>query len=608
MKKTFFHSIIGATMFATILLSNSCKTDVDFSNIDMTAEVGMSLALPVGTVSATISDFINNENITQYLDTTEDGVLRLHIDFDINRPYTAIDLGDYSTHADLFYNVSNTDFTFVSVEGAQFPAITIPLEMEMLGCNTEEDIAEFARIDSFYVKQAQFSTTLSVENWDIPSSYIKSVSLVLSDDFRQSTGTNIVPLEFTNWGETMFINIEDFYLSMLLDRSVKPSTKAIADANVKNVINAQIKIEVEVPQGQLLAVSRSSQVHAVLHSDIFEVNAIWGYFFPGNQMREEGSEDLSNELILSDNITKLNLMLADPSIELNVNTAILAPISVNVDELSVTDKSTGDTYFAQFENGHRTVWNYITLNDYNSYLSTIPGTVFYGNYTLTADPKHGDLTRLFQTIPDILNYNFNIDVNEENRHLQHRITTDSDVNLNVGINIPLTFNKGMELAYCDTIDDVNIEVNLNSMIEDVEVIDELKTSEVVLRLMAQSTIPLDVNLGFKFLDANNREIDFRDLIESQSITISAPTVFIDGKVDETQPGENDLVITVSSEHFDRLSQVRKIVYNAGIKANDDIFKNNDIENISVLATSGLKIKIGVAASLEAILNLNFEDL
>lgn len=606
MKKNISKGIVRGLFVAMTLLVSGCHTDVDFSNIDKTAQVGMSLALPIGTVSATISDFIGNETIQQYLKTDENGVLTLHYEMELDRPFTEISLDDYKANADVLYNISSTDLTIVGAPGLELAPITIPLQLTMANCNTVDNINSYARIDSLAIKRAQFSTTLSLNSLDIPKEYIKDMKIILGDAFNTSIG-KIIPLQFNDWGEPMIINVEDFLLDMTLDNTLSPTTKQEADANVTNEISAKIQFNISIPQGASLSMKSNSTIHAVVQTDVLEFNALWGYFFPGNQMREKGSEDLSELFELNHNITKYNLMLADPSIQLSVSSSVLAPISVFLDELSVTIKNTGDTYYALFENGKQSVWEYITHDDYNNYLSSEPGTLFTSTYTLSSDPAHGDLSRLFQTVPDVLNYDFNIDIAPQYTNLQHRIVPDLDVNLNMAINIPLSFNKGMELAYSDTLDNVDIAFNLDQMISEIEVIDSLKASDAIIRILAQSTIPLDVKLAFQFLDENDKEIDFNDFIDNQTILISAPTEYVDGKVDEEHPGENDIIITISKEEFDKLHQVRKIAYQASISANDDVFKNNDVEKISLLASSGLKIKVGVAASLEAILNLEFDN-
>ena len=78
------------------LLLSSCEADVDLKNIDSSAQVNMGLAMPVGTMSASLGDFLDlGDGI---ISVREDGVFQYVDTFVIQRNFHAINLEQYMTH------------------------------------------------------------------------------------------------------------------------------------------------------------------------------------------------------------------------------------------------------------------------------------------------------------------------------------------------------------------------------------------------------------------------------------------------------------------------------------------------------------------------------
>ena len=604
MRKPYSLTIIAAMV---ALFATSCKSDVNFSDIDKTAEVDMALALPVGTMSATINDFIGSESVQEHLVVNEDGVLQLNYDYDISRPYTSIELKDYMADYNQSTAIKSQTGAVINGTGSDLSPIIIPVELTLDGCNTAEKIEDFGRIDSILVSDAKFTTTITLDSWNLKKEYISKVRLVLKDGFNRSAG-NSFELNFSNFGSAMEIDVKDFYASLVKDKSLVPTTKAQADLNVDNKLSVEIQLVLNIPSGEHVDVNDNSKVNVVMHTDLLEYDAIWGYFIPSNKMREQGTEDIASDLDNWSKLKKCTLMLAKPRIDLWATTEIVAPLVIRVNELSVTSTISGQTEKAQFAEGDHTTWHYITTDTYHTQFKTEPGKTYTAPYYLTEDPTQGDLARLFRVRPDILNYDFNIEVDTDNRHLQHRITPNSNIDLTAKMHIPLSFNKGMELNYRDTLDDVEISLNLDSIINEVEVVDSLKATDIKLRILAESTIPLDVKVGYSFLDEFDQEISFKNLVENDTIIINAPTELIQGVVNPDKPGKTELIVNVSKEEFDKLDKVKKIVYDAFLMTNNESFDNNPgTRYVSLLPSSGLKVNIAASASLEAILDLNFDD-
>ncbi len=605
MKRKKIQSIVLLLAAVSTVLFSACKSDVNFSDIDKHAEIGLDLALPIASMSASINDFIGNDSVAKYIVVNEDGVLQFNYDYDMIRPYTTIVLTDYMSEASTGVKVYDQTGAVINGTGNPLPAITLPITLEMHDCNVPTSIPEHGRIDSMYISNAQFTTTLQLASWAVPKEYVSSVRLVMGDQFRREGGKTQT-LAFEDFGKPMTIEVEDFYINLLKNKSLKPSTKAEGDANVLNTMDMSIELVLNVPSGTPLPVVPTSQVIVSTRCDIMEYNALWGYFIPGNKMREEGTEDIASDFKEWAKIKKCTLMLAKPRVDLVAETEFVAPLNVNVNEMSVTSKESNITEKATFSGSTTTVWHFITPQVYQNQWGTPLGTIYSDVYHMTEDPAKGDLARLFRLRPDSLNYSFNIDVDPDNMHLQHRMNTNPNIYLYTKLRIPLSFNKGMELSYTDTIDDINISLNLDSIIESTKVIDSIQTSDIKVRLRAESTIPLDVKAGFCFLDSLNQKVDFDDLIDNDTIIIKAPTELKMGVVDPNHPGVSELIFNVSKDEVDKLADVKKIVYDAYILTSNETFDQNpDAKYVSLLPSSGLKLHLGASANLEVLLDLDF---
>lgn len=597
-----------ATIVTTgLLFFSGCKSDVDFSNIDKHAEIDMALALPVGTMSATINDFIQDEKVQEHLIVNDEGVLQVNFDYDISRPYTTIGLTDYATNGASSTAVYPQTGATITGNGTPLSPISLPVTIRLDKCNTAAYFAQTGRIDSMLITDAKFSITLSTESWTLPKEYVSSVRLVLGDRFHRPGGKVFFP-EFKDFGQPMELEIHDFYADLTIDNKLVPATKEAADANVVNTLDATIQVILNVPNSTTVPVTSESKLNVSMHTDLLKYEALWGYFIPGSKMREKGTEDIQKDLDGWAKLRKCTLMLAKPRIDVWATTEIVAPLVIKVNEISVTSTESSLTEKAQFTEGDHTTWHYITPEIYNEQFKTRPGITYSAPYYMTEDPAQGDLARLFRLRPDILNYDFNIEVDPEHRHMQHRVTPNSNIDLSTKIHIPLSFNKGMELNYCDTAKDVEIKLNLDSIVNEVQILDSLKATDIRIRLLAESTIPLDVKLGYSFLDELDQPIDFNNLVDNDTIIIKAPTELLQGVVNPDKPGKAEIIVNVSKEEFDKLRLIRKIKYDAYLMTNNQTFDDNPgTKYVSLLPSSGLKVNIGASANLEALLNLDFNN-
>ena len=99
---------LHASLLAVVLgaLLSSCHSDLDFGNIDPKAEVELGLALPVGSVYASIGDFFGAGVGNFYVDSLNNkGVITWKDTFNIARNFHQVDLAKYISEKQLNLNV-----------------------------------------------------------------------------------------------------------------------------------------------------------------------------------------------------------------------------------------------------------------------------------------------------------------------------------------------------------------------------------------------------------------------------------------------------------------------------------------------------------------------
>lgn len=114
----------------------------------------------------------------------EDGLLYYEDTFNIKRDFHNIDLTRYISSVKKQFLIGDAQPSLV---GYDIPAGTqvvldFPLTMELTDINSALDEE---RIDSIYIREARFSTLLSVTDLDLPYSSIKKLEIILSDNISR---------------------------------------------------------------------------------------------------------------------------------------------------------------------------------------------------------------------------------------------------------------------------------------------------------------------------------------------------------------------------------------------------------------------------------------
>ena len=91
---SFKHLYAFIALAAGLVLAG-CHSDVDLDNVDTTSNVQLGLAVPVGSISASIGDFLGSGQVSQ-IQVDDKGVFHYVDTFQIpTKPYHKINVADY---------------------------------------------------------------------------------------------------------------------------------------------------------------------------------------------------------------------------------------------------------------------------------------------------------------------------------------------------------------------------------------------------------------------------------------------------------------------------------------------------------------------------------
>ncbi len=578
-------------LFSLLLLCTialwSCKVkDVDLENIDPAAEVNLGLALPVGTISATIGDFLGDSAISNLIQVREDGVLFFCDTFDFIKAYSKYNLTEHiSNVANTFYLKDHSIPAGISIPRDGHEQ-TLSFDMTMKLNDINEQFSE-ARIDKVIVKDAKFVSTISVADFGLRKDEITSVKLVLGDAFICSGGNEIdIPFQNYDFNTEIPINLSEFTLNLMKDQNAEPS-----NTNILNQLDFTLKVAIKPNNGSAIDVTANSAIQYSLSLAFLDYHAIYGIFNPSNQMHDADTVDITEAWSAWNSIKGLKLQLAEPEIRLHVLHQMSIPLTLYGDFL-FTEDAEGNQEFATFDGKQNLVWELE-----NTLPIDAPFTDYCENiFTFNHESKNGEINRLFKLRPDILGYKFNI-VPDFTKQKQARISNNIDITLHAETIIPFIFDPGVEIGYSDTISDIDIsQLSLDSLLADVNFIDSLKTTDLKLYITATNWLPFDIDAKFRFLDESMNEIALT-LAEGNKLHIAGPTLVENREIKE--PGKSALLISIDKENFEKLTTVKNIIYDASLGKNT--------ATVKLLDTSRLKLQIGLAADVDAILNLQSKE-
>ena len=609
-----------------------CKADVDLSDVDWSTSVSASLALPVGTLSAEIGDFLGTEQIPQItVDTTGRFVYKDTITS--TNQYHPIDLTALVTNTRSRWNVAdevgkiftqlqNSNPLIIQALKFFYPdlqdfnsiplPITLPVEyyiqyfkgsplvfdlefpidLDLTKLNVDYN---YQRVDSIIVDIAHFTSIYTLENFDLRWDDIKSVELLLSDNFRQIDSVLTLPIEGKGFGQALPIDLRDFHLVLMKDPNAESSGDNIVDA-----VNLKIRFKIELDHD--LTIAEDQYIGYDFHVDILDYSAMFGYFAADSLMHDEMVNRPITELWSGwEFFENWILPVSEPSVKFEIDHTLGLPLAVNLHNLSVESKN-GERRYATFDTEHQQTST--TLRLPNKIAMDAP-LDYRAHDTILLDytDERGNIDTLFSITPQNISYAFTINTDNTSNESQFRITDNTDINLNVMIEVPFTFNDGVQIIYHDTIDSLNItELLLDSLFQETQLVEEITDAELQLMAVIENTIPFAIEGEFTLYDSNNQIIQLSSMhndannAQDSSIHISilCPENIVDKVV--VEPSTTHLsLLTIREEDFELFESVEYITFTAKLGNNQHV--------VDLTPEAAVRIKLGIAADVEAIIDL-----
>ena len=621
-----FIAILAASLMA------GCRANVDLQHIDPQGEVDLGLALPVGSITATIGDFLGKGVGNFYVDSLDNkGVITWQDTFKIERDYHAdsLDLTNMISNKKLVLNVYE-HLPAASQIGSNRRIIgdgkprTLRFEMPLTLKGINKELGG-ERLDSALIEMASFESVINKKNGlPLEWNWIDQVTLELGAQIDRPKGNTMTVYtkgEQNDYGSIIETGVDDFVICLMKNRNLNPKTDASL-YDLKNVIDSctfWINFTFTVPDGQTVDVPEDAGFEYDLNVKFITYKAIWGKFKRSNDMYDEAVVDLSESWGELDFISKSNVPFTDPKVDMHVVTHIAGAMKMDGDYLFAID-SKGDSTYAEFLRGAETFRDFKKQFEEGEYLDPITSTI--GDSTtnmivhFSKDPKEGTIDKLFQNMPQKLGYKFNVDFNYQMTP-QVRIIPNTGVRIDAICTLPLIFNEGLYVTYTDTLKDVNLsKFTIDSLLADVQAIDSVKTSDLRMVMKALNTIPLDIKATMRCYDEAGALLMDPDsvgkpllLFEQDTVTLVAPTfAFENGAWKQTAPGETTLIAVLSKQKMEMLPKIKNIIYTAIIDDDSlaEAYKKGQF-HIRITEDGRLTLKIGLSAQVDAIVNFGNKD-
>ena len=611
MKRTI-HLFLTTCIVGLGLLMHSCDAGVDLNNIDTTLEVKANVATPIGSLHATLGDFIGDGTWGIY---AENGVLTFKDTFSIERKFHNLDLSQYISHANMDLKLHDQlgGLNYIVGTGEQV-AMTFPMTLHLTGINNNE---AYQRLDSALIEHASFVSNITkAGGLPVEWEWIDRVTINLSEKFFHRPEGNIVTIYEKGgkggYGQNMQINVDDFSLNLMKNRN--PQGFRDYWENVVDSCDLSVTMYVTIPaEAGLISVPSDAAFHYDLGVQFIDYKAVWGMFEASSEMSDE------NEIVIADawsawaNLKSAKLPLADPSIDLQITTQIAGALELTGDYLYVSDEKNQPVY-ATFE-GNQTFYKVFKKNECLPLSSEI-GASKTVHQLFDKDPQRGRIDRLFSVHPEKLGYKFSVDFNQVETP-QIRITNNTSIHVDAICNLPFVFNEGVMFDYSDTIADIDLSMlDLDSLLADVTLLDTLEQASAVLALTFTNDIPFQIKGVFTCLDENNNVvIDPKTekpflITGNDTVLIPSPEYTYNELALNWIPKPVNRVetIRVDRETLETLQKVKSIALYASIDdhALSDVFAEGNFTT-KLTDKEGLRIKIAVGANIEAILKLDLDN-
>lgn len=610
--------VVSAIVFA--LGIQGCEADVDLNNVDTSVKVNASVAVPIGSMHASLRDFVGDGTWGLFI---ENKTLTFKDTFSIERKFHNLELSKYISKAELdmnvyekldaLYNLKSTGGYFANPTGQAIPiTLEFPLLLKLDGINNDED---YQRLDSALIKNASFLSNIeAVNGLPLKWEWIDKVVIEMDKDFFHREAGNVVTVysrgDEGGYGKNMNINVDEFSLNLMVDKHLDPTNPLDADKyvkdNVKDFCEFNIKMYVTIPSFDTpIHVPTTAGFKYKLDVQFIDYHAVWGMFKPSSDMSSEDEVVIADSWSVWNDLKSAKLPFNNPSIDMQITTQIAGALKLDGEYLYAKDDN--KTVYAEFEGNHGFEY---TFSKYEYLpLSSELGESKTMHRLFDKTREHGCIDKLFAIHPEKLGYKYAISFDRYSTP-QIRITNNTSIKVDAVCSLPMVFNEGVTLDYSDTIRGVDLTVlNLDTLLADVTMIDTLKKAEATLALTFSNEIPFQIQGKFTCLDENNNVVidpkTNKPLLITKQENILIPSPKYKEGDQNPKPVKKVETISVDKEDLETLRKVKSIVFYAWLddKALSEEFQNYTNFTTQLRPQDGLRIKIAVGADVEAVLEL-----
>ena len=624
MKKQYL--LYALALFFVVGSMSSCKEDIDLDNLDTQAEVELGLAIPMGSMTANIGNFIGNGKVDGIY-VGDDRLLYFRDTFDISRKFHDVDLKSKITDfGPKHFNVHDklNEMGYLDASGkVKTDKLGIPITLDfpfwLKLKNINSNIYD-ERLDSAMIINSYFTSKIGRTNLPLLESWVDKVEIELGPEFHRPEGKMV---EVCGAGQFAYdsripISIDQFVLDLMTKHDETDWKKY--PYNVKDSCQLHIRFTFTIPATETSLVIPSNATYDYnLNVQFVKYEAIWGFFRPSADMRDESTIIIEDEWAQWRHFKKATLPFHDPKVNVMIGHTITGVMNIHGEYLYAKNTETNDSIFAYFDPGRTQIKRQESFWRPGQFLPLDApiGDSIHNEVLFDKDTYRGQIDKMFYNRPDVLGYKFYIDFDSVTTP-QIRILPDTRIKVAADIWAPFAFNEGVEANYVDTTKNVNIsKYSLDSLVSSVDVIDTIKTSNVKLVLHAENRIPLSIRGVVYFYDADmNVVMDPEDpskplrISQIDTLLFNAPQYSFNAGISTiSEPGVTIYTMDLHKKHFDAFTKIKSIRYFVELDGKDlhDEYKTDPNFLIRLTSDDQLKLNIGLATDIDAVLNFNKKD-
>ena len=641
------------TLTLGIVALTGCKERIEPANLDGSAYVNVNVSAPLLTVKTPLAEVLGFQDTTAQSSTLQwlyvkddtrfpkdaqlkdvpDGTLYFRDTFPIMRDFHPIFLESFIRPVQEYLNIYEQVYnslpaymqTAIRTSGLDeftLPAgtsvhLSYPLTVKLDSLNRPEYVN---RVDSMIIEKAHFNSLIGT-NFGLQDADITSLVLKIPSEFTRN-GQPLSDVQITphiDTGDSTRVKIDDFEISMLTPGANATNRRQHMKDSL--VFTLEFDLYTTTP----LTINRQSEINYIFHVELLTYKALYGYFDPSNAMEGNDTMRLADEWPAWNDIKRLKMRFVYPTIRLmadhQIGTEEGSPLYVNLHHIGVAQEDENGNQIGELTTAkfgvdgteESTVWQLYDLkrpeqtriDPLRDPLDKWSHNEFMVGYTDYEPGVHtGDVEKMFNIKPDVIGFEYDITVGPKNNPAigsQCRINNETHIYLKAVTVVPFVCDEGSEIEYKDTIEVDFSGLDLDSITQSSQWLDSVVSGTLYLYLYATNTIPFDISVEYTFFDGDGNEVKLPLVTDNEGkaaeykMTVPAPRKY-DSDHKATDEGKNTIIMRVSHEDFDLLRSIRSIIYTVSL--------DNNPQQVTIWTGSEVDVKLGVSASVEAILNLN----